>query len=167
MPVVYLGLGSNLGDRAANLWLAVYLLASRTDTRDVVFSRLYETEPVGRVNQPNFLNAAAKLEVDLGPAELLNALKRIETELGRSGGERWGPRVIDLDILLYGDREMESPELSIPHRELWRRRFVLEPLREIVSDVELAGQIRTALHALPEQPHVWAYPPIDPVSRSV
>jgi 2-amino-4-hydroxy-6-hydroxymethyldihydropteridine diphosphokinase len=167
MPVVYLGLGSNLGDRAANLWAAVQLMQTRIGARDVRVSGLYETEPVGGVEQPSFLNAAMRAGVEMEPNQLLASLKRIETDLGRLPSERWGPRPIDLDILLFGQIQLETPSLSIPHRELWNRRFALEPLLEVVDDGEFARAVRRAIESLPAVPRVRAYRPIDPVSRGV
>ena len=126
----YLGLGSNLGDRTEHLKKALASLCRTGEVRKV--SSLYETEPLGVQDQPGFRNAVALLETTLTPRALLGELKRIEKELGRSpGGLRWGPRVIDVDILSYDDLIFTEEGLTIPHPEMERRRFVLEPLSEI------------------------------------
>jgi 2-amino-4-hydroxy-6-hydroxymethyldihydropteridine diphosphokinase len=130
---VYLSLGSNLGDRAANLRKALTELEPRV--RIVLVSSMYETEPVGVTTQPTFLNIAAEAETDLEPHELLRRVKDVERRVGRRKTYRWGPRVVDIDILLYGDRIVESRELTVPHRELPNRAFVLVPLAEIAPDL--------------------------------
>jgi 2-amino-4-hydroxy-6-hydroxymethyldihydropteridine diphosphokinase len=131
---VYLSLGSNLGDREANLLRAVEAL--RTELNVTALSSLYETEPVGLLEQPSFLNLALAAATDLTPFDLLALVKRIEREVGRRPTVRWGPRVVDIDIVLYGDRILDTPELIIPHREMANRAFVLVPLAEIAPDVE-------------------------------
>jgi len=133
MPTVYLGLGTNLSDRHANLTAAIAaLVAAGTVTRT---SRRYETAPVGFVRQPRFLNQVVELETGLSPLELFQAVKRIEEQLGRTGHFRNGPRLIDIDILLYDDLVIDSPELTIPHPRLARRAFVLRPLAELIDHV--------------------------------
>jgi 2-amino-4-hydroxy-6-hydroxymethyldihydropteridine diphosphokinase len=133
----YLSLGSNVGDREANLRRAVEALGEHGVEVEVV-SSLYETEPVGEIlDQPDFLNAAVRIRTDLGPEELLDVCKAIEVEEGRMfGAPRHGPRPIDLDVLLLGELEVETERLTIPHPELTSRRFVLVPLLEL--DPELA-----------------------------
>jgi 2-amino-4-hydroxy-6-hydroxymethyldihydropteridine diphosphokinase len=128
--IAYLGLGSNVGDRRQNLMAAAEALSAQR------ISSLYETEPQGEVlDQPDFLNAVVEIETDLGPEELLERCKQLESELGRrAGGVRHGPRPIDIDILLLGDLEYESDRLRIPHRDLETRRFVLEPLKELAPE---------------------------------
>lgn len=133
MATVYLGLGTNLGDRHANLSAAVAALASTGTVKRS--SRRYETAPVGYLGQPRFLNQVVELETGLDPLELLHALRRIEQELGRTRSFRNGPRLIDLDILLYDDLELATPELTIPHPRLTRRAFVLRPLGELIDQV--------------------------------
>ncbi len=142
MATVYLGLGSNLGNREANLRAALRGLWRMG--RVEVVSSLYESEPVGgpldsaqdRPAQPPFYNAACRWETGLEPRPLLRFLRGLEHELGRRpGGERWGPRPIDLDILLYGDRVVSEEELVIPHPRLAERPFVLVPLAEVAADV--------------------------------
>ena len=135
--VGYLGLGSNVGDRAENIAKAVKLLGEHGVEVEAV-SSLYETEPVGEIlDQPDFLNAAARIRTELEPLELLDACKVVEAELGRVfGGPRHGPRPIDVDVLLLGDIELQHERLNLPHAEVTSRRFVLEPLLEL--DPELA-----------------------------
>jgi dihydropteroate synthase len=134
---VYLGLGANLGDRATTLAVAMHSLAEHPGMRVIRRSGLYETAPVGVTDQPDFLNAVLEAETTLPPRELLALVKRIEAALGRQAGPRWGPRELDVDILLYGDERVDAPDLTIPHRELWNRPFVLVPLAELRPD--LAG----------------------------
>jgi 2-amino-4-hydroxy-6-hydroxymethyldihydropteridine diphosphokinase len=126
----YVGLGSNLGDRLENLRRAVELLDASDGVAVVRTSSVYETDPVGPP-QPDFLNAVAEISTDLGPHELLARCKAIEAELGRTPGERWGPREIDLDLLLYGDERIDTGELVVPHPRMNERAFVLVPLREL------------------------------------
>jgi len=136
MPTVYLGLGANLGDRRAGFEAALAALRSHPRIRVEAVSSFIDTDPVGGPpGQPVYLNGAARLETDLAPEELLAECKRIERALGRREGPRWGPRPVDLDILLYGDRVVDERDLIIPHLGLRERRFVLVPLAEIAPDV--------------------------------
>jgi len=148
----HLGLGSNLGDRRANLQAAVGALAAR-GIAVTASSSTYETDPVGEVlDQPAFLNACVAIETELGPEELLDACKAIEAQLGREqGGVRHGPRPIDVDVLLLGDREHRSERLTVPHAEAARRRFVLIPLLELDLGLRMPDGTRLAdaLAALP------------------
>ena len=134
----YLGLGSNVGDRLANLRSARDALGRRgmTVTRS---SSVYETEPQGEIlDQPDFLNACIAVETELGPEDLLDECKAVERELGRvPGGPRHAPRPIDVDLLLLGELEHSSERLSLPHAEIRSRRFVLEPLLELDPDLRL------------------------------
>ena len=132
MPVVYLSLGTNLGDRLANLRKALRALAP--GVRILSESRVYETPAWGYEDQPPFLNMAVKAETDLDPHPLLTRLKDLERELGRTPTFRWGPRLIDIDILFYNDLILELPDLIIPHPRLQERAFVLVPLRDIAPD---------------------------------
>ena len=136
MGLAAIGLGSNLasqyGDREANLREAVRRLGELGEVKAV--SRFYDTEPVGFREQPRFLNGAAVLETDLPPVELMRALLEIERAMGRERVVAKGPRVIDLDLLLYGNHVMNTAELTLPHPEMQERRFVLEPLSEIAGD---------------------------------
>jgi 2-amino-4-hydroxy-6-hydroxymethyldihydropteridine diphosphokinase len=140
VPRAYVGLGANIGEREETLRRAVALLAAADRVDVVQVSELRETDPVGMVDQPRFLNGAVALETTLEPQELLETLLRIERELGRVRGERWGPRAIDLDLLLYSDDVVDQPGLRIPHPRLHERRFALEPLAELDPALEVAGR---------------------------
>jgi len=148
----YLGLGSNVGDRAAHLRAAVELLPGHGVEVPAV-SSAYETEPVGEVlDQPDFLNAAIRIATELEPEALLEACKAVEAERGRSfAAPRHSPRPLDVDLLLLGDLELESERLTLPHREVTRRRFVLVPLLELDPELALPDGTRLAeaLAALP------------------
>ena len=135
-----MGLGANLGPREVTLLRAVDLLGAEPGVEVLAVSGLRETAPVGNVDQPEFLNGAVAVETSLTARELLNALLRVERELGRvRDGTRWGPRTIDLDLLVYGDEIVDEPELRVPHRRLHERRFALEPLAELDSELEIPG----------------------------
>lgn len=134
MQRVFLGLGSNVGKRHARLEAAREGLAELPSSRLAAMSSVHETAPVGRTDQPRFLNAAAALDTELAPQALLDALQRLEAEAGRPSEaerERWGPRPLDLDILLWGERVIETARLVVPHPRMHERGFVLEPLAEI------------------------------------
>jgi 2-amino-4-hydroxy-6-hydroxymethyldihydropteridine diphosphokinase len=135
--IAYLGLGSNLGDRLANLQRAVDLLGTQAGIRVVASSSVWETEPVGGPPQPDFLNAVVRIETELGPSDLLDACHRVETELGRVRAARWGPRTVDVDILLIEGRTVETPMLTVPHPRLTQRAFALLPLLELEPDPSL------------------------------
>jgi len=131
---VYLGLGANLGDRLKNLRLALQRLQTLAHLEEV--SSLYETQPQGVTDQPLFFNAVCRLSTGLEPQALLRFLKNLEWEAGRRpGGQTWGPRPIDLDILLYDDRLVDAPELTVPHPRLAERAFVLVPLCELAPEL--------------------------------
>jgi 2-amino-4-hydroxy-6-hydroxymethyldihydropteridine diphosphokinase len=138
---VFVGLGSNLGDRELNLRRALERLEELGPVRASSFR---ETDPIGVTDQPKFLNAAAELATELPPAELLERLLEIERELGRDRAteRRWGPRVIDLDLLLFGEEAIDEPGLTVPHPRLADRRFVLEPLCELNEDLTLPDGTR-------------------------
>lgn len=125
-------MGSNVGDREAHLREAIDRLAGTVRVRDV--SPIYETDPVGVTDQPSFLNLAVSAETDLSPRDLLAAVKAIEREIGRRRTYRWGPRVLDIDILLYGDEVVTETDLTIPHKEMQKRAFVLVPLADIAPE---------------------------------
>lgn len=135
----YVGLGANLGDREVTIRRAVELLSGEPGIEVVAVSTLRETGPVGYVEQPDFVNGAVALETQLPPQELLGRLLAVERELGRvrAAGPRFGPRTIDLDLLLYGEETVEEPGLTLPHPRLAERRFVLEPLHELDPDLTL------------------------------
>lgn len=130
---VYLSLGSNLGDRRANLKQALSLLSESVEI--VKVSSVYDTEPVGVGEQPRFLNLVCRLNTDVGPMQLLSLIKGIEAGMGRDLSLRDAPRIIDIDIIFYGDTIIESPELVIPHPRMRERAFVLIPFAEIAPDV--------------------------------
>jgi 2-amino-4-hydroxy-6-hydroxymethyldihydropteridine diphosphokinase len=132
---VFLGLGSNIGDRRASLQKAVSGLQQLTDVKVVWCSSLYETEPWGRKDQPKFLNGVLEIETTLAPSSLFPQLKALERQIGRTPSERWGPREIDIDILLYDGLVHEDDQLTVPHPELPHRKFVLVPLQEIAPDL--------------------------------
>lgn len=145
----FVGLGSNLGDRLANLQRAVELLAAQHDLSIVRSSRVYETDPVGGPPQPDYLNAVVEAETDLSARELLGACQGVEETLGRVRAERWGPRTIDIDILTYDDERVDDPDLTIPHPRMLERGFVLVPLLELDSDPRLPGGRRLSSIRLP------------------
>jgi 2-amino-4-hydroxy-6-hydroxymethyldihydropteridine diphosphokinase len=134
----YLALGSNLGDRLATLQRAVDALSREPGIRVEASSRVWETEPVGPP-QPRYLNAVLRIVADLEPIELLGACLRVETALGRVRRERWGPRTLDVDVLLYDQRTVDEPELQVPHPRMHERAFVLAPLLELEPEPMLPG----------------------------
>ena len=146
--IVYVAVGANLGDREATLARTVRAIEGDPDLRLLAASSVYETPPVGPSGQSPYLNAVLELRVRLAPLELLHRLQAIELALGRDRGPdavRWGPRVIDLDILFFGDRCIELPELIIPHARAHERSFVMTPLAEIAPDLTHPRLGQTAL----------------------
>ena len=143
MTVAFVGLGANLGDREAAIRRAARLIGARR------LSAIRETEPWGDPDQPPYLNAVAELAWTAGARELLDRLLDVERELGRvRDGRRWGPRTIDLDLLVFGSETIDEPGLTVPHPELARRAFVLEPLAELAPDLEVPGHgTASALYA--------------------
>ena len=141
MTRAFVGLGSNLGDREATILRALARLQDEPELRLVRVSSLRETEPVGYVDQPQFLNGVAELETELPARDLLTRLLAIERELGRTRGEGppLGPRTIDLDLLLYGEDTIAEAGLQVPHPRMHERRFVLEPLAEVAPDLVIPG----------------------------
>jgi len=135
----FLGLGSNLGDRLGNLSRAVALLADGGDVRVVRSSRVYETDPVGGPEQPEYLNAVIEVGTSLDARPLLERCLDVEREMGRVRAERWGPRVIDIDVLTYDELDVDEPGLTIPHPRMHERGFVLVPLLELTADPILPG----------------------------
>ena len=131
----YLGFGTNLGDRAKNLDRAIISLDSRPDLAILRISGIYETEPWGMTDQPNFLNMVAEIATSISLGELLERVKKLEQDMGREDGPRFGPRLIDVDILLLEDQVVDQPDLQIPHASLHLRAFVLVPLAELAPDL--------------------------------
>ena len=140
MHTAYIGIGSNLGERDVTIRDALELLAVDPDLEVEAVSAIRETDPVGVVDQPRFLNAAIRLTTELVPRVLLERLLAVEQQLGRvRDGERYGPRTIDLDLLLYGDEIVDKSGLRVPHPRLAERRFVLEPLAELDPGLVVPG----------------------------
>src|SRR3954469_10736526 len=152
MTCAYVALGANLGDREGTIRAALAELDLVPGVRVAAVSALRETDPVGYLNQPRFLNGAAALETTLGPAELLAVLLAVERRFGRTREDvpAQGPRTLDLDLLLYGSVAIDEPGLTIPHPRLHERRFVLEPLSELDASLEVPGKgkIQTLLAKL-------------------
>jgi 2-amino-4-hydroxy-6-hydroxymethyldihydropteridine diphosphokinase len=145
LPSAYVGLGANLGDREATLRRALELLGDAPGVEVVAVSALRETDPVGVLDQPRFLNGAAAVETTLSPRDLLGVLLDVERALGRvRGEERWGPRAVDLDLLAYDDLVVDEPGLRVPHPRLHERRFVLEPLLELDPELRIPGRGRVS-----------------------
>ncbi len=133
MVTCYLGIGSNLGNRKQNIRLALQEISALEQTKIVKFSKIIETRPQGGpASQGKFLNAALKIKTNFTPIKLLNKLKAIEKKLGRTKAVRYGPRIIDLDILFYSDKIINRKELKVPHPKLFERDFVIRPLSEII-----------------------------------
>jgi 2-amino-4-hydroxy-6-hydroxymethyldihydropteridine diphosphokinase len=137
--IAYISLGSNIGDREDNLKKALALLDEHPQIRVAAVSSFYETAPVGYTDQPDFINAAAELETALGPRELLKICMETEKKLGRVRTIRWGPRVIDIDILWYNGLTVDEEDLQIPHPRMLEREFVIRPLADIAPDMQLAN----------------------------
>jgi len=154
VTIAYIAMGSNMGDRLLLLAQAVQLLKTPT-IRVLDVSSIYETAPQGFVDQPSFLNLVAKVQTDLSPQELLSHTQAIEAQLGRVRNVRWGPRTVDLDILLFGDRVVDEVGLQIPHPRMTQRAFVLVPLLELNSDLTLPmnvdHRLTSHLSSLPGQ----------------
>jgi 2-amino-4-hydroxy-6-hydroxymethyldihydropteridine diphosphokinase len=150
VTIAYVGLGANLGAREETLRRAVELLGSADGVDVLAVSQLRETDPVGVVDQPPFLNGAVAIETALAPRDLLDLLLEIERSLGRVREKRWGPRTIDLDLLVYGNEVVAEPGLRVPHPHLHERRFALEPLAELAPELDVPGrgQVSALLTAL-------------------
>jgi 2-amino-4-hydroxy-6-hydroxymethyldihydropteridine diphosphokinase len=140
----YVGLGANLGPREETLRRALELLRRSPEVDVLAVSELRETEPVGVIEQPRFLNGAAALQTSLSARELLDLLLEVERSLGRVRAERWGPRLIDLDLLLFGAETIDEPGLHVPHPHLHERRFALEPLAELDPELVIPGRGRVS-----------------------
>ncbi len=158
MHTIYLGLGTNLGDRSANLQAAIAGLAEKLVITAV--SPLYQTPPWGVTDQPDFLNLCLAAETDLPPADLLAFIKNLEVELGRQPTKRWGPRLIDIDILFYANQLVETENMTIPHPRLAERAFVLRPLADIAPDFvhPVLGQTMADLAAQVGDEGIRPYP---------
>lgn len=141
---VYLSLGGNLGDPASAMGAALRILDAEPTTAVVAVSSLYRTPPWGKTDQPDFLNAAAEVETELSPRGLLELCLEAERRLKRVRQERWGPRLIDIDILVFGDLVVHESGLEIPHPRMLERAFVLAPLAEIAPDFEMQGRTLAA-----------------------
>ena len=140
MTFAYVGIGANLGPREETLRRAVELLGHADGVEVVGVSELRETDPVGVIDQPPFLNGAVAIETMLPARALLDLLLEIERSLGRVRGERWGPRIVDLDLLVYGNGVVDEPGLHVPHPRLHERRFALEPLADLNPELEIPGR---------------------------
>lgn len=150
------GLGSNIGDKPANIKKALALIESRGLARLIAVSSIYKTPPWGYLEQENFANACALAKTTLSPEALLAAVKAIETDMGRQETVRWGPRLIDIDILFYGNEPLKTDDLVLPHKELFNRAFVLVPLAEIAPDLKLAGRsVAEAAAQSPDHIEKW------------
>ncbi|MEZ0479571.1 2-amino-4-hydroxy-6-hydroxymethyldihydropteridine diphosphokinase [Planococcus sp. SSTMD024] len=143
MNEAYLSLGSNLGDRKAQLQEAVRLLQANPSISNIRMSSIYETAPVGYLDQGAFLNLVIRLETSLSPLELLDACQEIEQILQRERLVRWGPRTVDLDLLLYGQEKMTTERLTLPHPRMYERAFVLVPLQELMPSLSLPEGLET------------------------
>ena len=137
---VYLSLGGNLGDPAASMATALRLLDADDNTRVIAVSSLYRTPPWGKLDQPDFLNAAAEISTTLAPRALLDLCLEAERKLKRVREERWGPRLIDIDILVFGERIIHETGLEVPHPRMLERAFVLAPLAEIAPELVVGGR---------------------------
>lgn len=140
-------LGSNLGDKSANIDTAIRLLTKKGDVRLVARSRYFATEPWGKTDQDWFVNACIGVATSLKARELLARCQDIERRMGRVPTEKWGPRIIDLDLLVYGDKAIRDPDLVLPHPHIGERAFVLAPLMDIAPDLEINGRSVRALYA--------------------
>jgi len=134
----FLGLGANVGDRAGNLREAIRRLAAAEGVNLLRQSRVYETEPIGITDQPQFLNMVVEVEIadEMAARELLALARQIEKDVGRTRREQWGPREIDIDVLLIGEEQVKEPDVEVPHPRMWERAFVMVPLAELAPDVK-------------------------------
>ena len=143
----YLGLGGNLDGSTTAIASALALLDAHPHIDVLAVSSLYQTAPIGLTTQPDFVNAVARIETRLAPEDLLSTTLHIENLLGRIRTERWGPRVIDIDVLLYGHREISTPRMTVPHARMHERAFVLVPLAELEPDLRIPGSTEPVLVA--------------------
>ena len=161
MAQVYLGFGGNLGDVRSTL-AGVHAALPGEGLLVVRQAPLYRTPPMGPPGQPDYLNTVLEVDTALAPLEVLAAVKRIEAALGRVPSVRWGPRALDLDVLLYGETTVDEPTLTVPHAGLTQRRFVLAPLCELAPELSLPGlgeSVRSLLQSCPDSGAVWPLGP--------
>ena len=151
MSRAFLSVGSNMGDRGSYLRFALKSLAEHEGIRPIRGSSIYETDAWGPVEQDKYLNACLEVETDLSPSDLLDACQSIESAAGRAREVRWGPRTLDIDILLYDDLTIDSPRLTIPHPRMRQRLFVLVPLMELEEEVPVIGSLADLMESLPPQ----------------
>lgn len=150
MPIAYLALGSNLGDRLTQMRAALNALETGHSIRVLATSSVYENRAVGMENADDFLNAVVSVETDMEPERLLDACLAVENQLGRVRNRIWAPRTIDLDVLVYGDREIDTERLHVPHPRIAERDFVAQPLSEVAPGLVVFGQqIEAIVEALP------------------
>jgi len=148
MPeIAYIGLGSNLGDKEANIKRALELLNASSGVRVKRVASLYRTAPVGFTGQDWFINTVAEVETGLGPHDLLALLLAVEKKLGRVRTVRWGPRTVDLDLLLFGEERITTPDLTVPHPHMSERAFVMAPLAELAPELTIPGPGKAAVLA--------------------
>ena len=152
--IAYLGIGSNMGDRASQIEEALAMIARLPETKLLRRSPLYESKPWGKTDQPDFLNIVVEISTSLNPQLLLRHAKSIEARLDRGPGEQWGPRPIDIDILLYGDKRLRTATLVLPHQRMWERHFVLRPLADLLPD--LIGPGNTPIEKFLQQEEIAA-----------
>ncbi|MBM7622721.1 2-amino-4-hydroxy-6-hydroxymethyldihydropteridine diphosphokinase [Sporohalobacter salinus] len=158
MITSYLSLGSNKGNREDYLKKAIKGLQGNSDIEVIAISSIYATEPVGYTDQADFLNLVVEIKTTLTPLELLDYIQEVELELNRTREIRWGPRTIDIDIILFGDREIKSNRLTVPHPRFQQRAFVLVPLSDLTDEVIYDGKTATELLAqLPEKTGITEY----------
>jgi 2-amino-4-hydroxy-6-hydroxymethyldihydropteridine diphosphokinase len=164
MPTVYLGLGSNMHNPPAQLEAAIAALGRLPSTHVQRVSPRYVSKAWGKTDQPDFLNMVVEIDTTLPPASLLREIKQIEAAQGRTPGERWGPRPVDIDILLYDKQDINTPTLVIPHPRMWERAFVLRPLADLAPDL-LSSDGTPITDHLRQEPiasqGVWPYTPAD------
>jgi 2-amino-4-hydroxy-6-hydroxymethyldihydropteridine diphosphokinase len=151
LTAAILGLGGNIGDSRKLMATAIQNLAAHPEIRVKAVSALYETPPWGKTDQPPFLNAAALVETTLTPRRLLEAILEVERKLGRHRGEKWGPRIVDIDILLFGAEAIDEPGLHVPHPHLHERAFALKPMLDVMPHAKFAGRRADAWLAQADQ----------------
>ena len=165
--IAFLGLGTNMGDRDVNLEAALAAIGGIPATTLLRRSPVYESKPWGKIDQPDFLNMVAEVTTQLEPHTLHRHLQKIERDMGRDeGGEKWGPRPIDIDLLLYGKRTLKTASLVVPHPRMWERRFVLRPLLDLEPDLMTPEGIHIARLLASDDIASQGLLPHDPVDQS-